>query len=97
MKPFRLFTTASAGLALLVTLFAAPLALAQDFPSRPLKMIVPQPPGGGFDLTGRVVAQRLAEVLGQAVVVENRIWTPPRLQADRSLAFRYDCARIFGL
>lgn len=72
MKQFRLFATASAGLALLVTLFAAPLALAQDFPSRPLKMIVPQPPGGGFDLTGRVVAQRLAEVLGQAVVVENR-------------------------
>lgn len=72
MKPFRLFATASAGLALLVALFATPLALAQDFPSRPLKMIVPQPPGGGFDLTGRVVAQRLAEVLGQAVVVENR-------------------------
>ena len=72
MKAFRLFATASAGLALLVTLFAAPLALAQDFPSRPLKMIVPQPPGGGFDLTGRVVAQRLTEVLGQAVVVENR-------------------------
>ncbi len=72
MKPFRLFATASAALALLVALFATPLALAQDFPSRPLKMIVPQPPGGGFDLTGRVVAQRLAEVLGQAVVVENR-------------------------
>ncbi len=47
-------------------------AFAQDFPSRALKMIVPQPPGGGFDLTGRVVAQRLAEVLGQPVVVENR-------------------------
>jgi tripartite-type tricarboxylate transporter receptor subunit TctC len=45
---------------------------AQDFPSRPLKMIVPQPPGGGFDLTGRVIAQRLSEVLGQPVVVENR-------------------------
>jgi tripartite-type tricarboxylate transporter receptor subunit TctC len=45
---------------------------AQDFPAKPLKMIVPQPPGGGFDLTGRVVAQRLSEVLGQPVVVENR-------------------------
>ena len=56
---------------LFATLSATP-ALAQDFPSKPLKMIVPQPPGGGFDLTGRVVAQRLAEVLGQPVVVENR-------------------------
>ena len=45
---------------------------AQDFPNRALRMIVPQPPGGGFDLTGRVVAQRLSEVLGQPVVVENR-------------------------
>lgn len=47
-------------------------ANAQDFPNRPLRMIVPQPPGGGFDLVGRVVSQRLAELLGQPVVVENR-------------------------
>ncbi|MGH9261071.1 MAG: Bug family tripartite tricarboxylate transporter substrate binding protein, partial [Acidimicrobiales bacterium] len=47
-------------------------ALAQDFPTRPLRMIVPQPPGGGFDLVGRLVGQRLSELLGQQVVVENR-------------------------
>lgn len=47
-------------------------ALGQEFPTKPLKMIVPQPPGGGFDLTGRVVAQKLSELLGQSVVVENR-------------------------
>ena len=61
-----------AALLLAAGVLGAPLAAAQDFPNRALKMIVPQPPGGGFDLTGRVVSQRLAEVLGQAVVVENR-------------------------
>jgi tripartite-type tricarboxylate transporter receptor subunit TctC len=45
---------------------------AQDFPSRPLKVIVPQPPGGGFDVVGRVIADKLSGLLGQQVVVENR-------------------------
>src|SRR5262245_47146651 len=43
-----------------------------DFPSRPLKLIVPQPPGGGFDFVGRTLAEALARQLGQSVVVENR-------------------------
>ena len=51
---------------------ASGATLAQDFPNRPLRMIVPQPPGGGFDLVGRLVGQRLSELLGQQVVVENR-------------------------
>jgi len=51
---------------------AAPLAAAQGFPVKPLRMIVPFSPGGGTDLIGRLTAQRLSEVLGQPVVVENR-------------------------
>lgn len=51
---------------------ASGATLAQDYPTRPLRMIVPQPPGGGFDLVGRLVGQRLSELLGQQVVVENR-------------------------
>lgn len=53
---------------------AAPLtAFAQTaYPSHPIKMIVPYPPGGGTDITGRVIAQRLSELLGQQVVIENR-------------------------
>lgn len=43
-----------------------------DYPNRPLRVIVPQPPGGGFDFVGRALADRLAQPLGQAVVVENR-------------------------
>jgi len=47
-------------------------ARAQDFPSRPIKVIVPQPPGGGFDLVGRVMADKLTALFGQPVTVENR-------------------------
>jgi tripartite-type tricarboxylate transporter receptor subunit TctC len=48
------------------------LARAQDFPNHPLRVIVPQPPGGGFDLVGRVMADKLTPLLGQPVTVENR-------------------------
>ncbi len=52
---------------------ALPLAAqAQDYPSRPVRVIVPQPPGGGTDILGRTVAQRLSELLRQPMVVENR-------------------------
>src|SRR5882762_9784007 len=47
-------------------------ALAQDYPSRPVRVVVPSAPGGGFDLVGRVLAQKLGEQTGQAFVVENR-------------------------
>ncbi len=51
----------------------APAAHAQEaFPNRALKVIVPQPPGGGFDFVGRVLAEKLAVQLKQAVVVDNR-------------------------
>jgi tripartite-type tricarboxylate transporter receptor subunit TctC len=45
---------------------------AQNFPTRPLKVIVPQPPGGGFDAGARILAEPLAALLGQPVVVENK-------------------------
>jgi tripartite-type tricarboxylate transporter receptor subunit TctC len=52
---------------------AMPFAFAQTvFPNRPLKIIVPQPPGGGFDFVGRVLGERLGKQLGQSVVVENK-------------------------
>jgi tripartite-type tricarboxylate transporter receptor subunit TctC len=43
-----------------------------DFPSRPVRMIVPFPPGGGIDTTARITAQKLSDVLGQQIVVENQ-------------------------
>ena len=47
-------------------------AAAQNFPDHPLKIIVPQPPGGGFDTVARIVADRLQALLGQPVIVDNR-------------------------
>jgi len=52
-------------------LFAA-AALAQDYPARPVRLIVPIGPGGGTDILGRHVAQKLGERLKQSVIVENR-------------------------
>lgn len=47
-------------------------ASAQDFPSRPITMIVPVPPGGAVDVTARALADQMSKSLGQPVVVENR-------------------------
>ena len=51
---------------------AALAANAQDYPTRPIRIIVPFAPGGSADVFGRVIAQRLQETLGQNVIVDNR-------------------------
>ena len=47
-------------------------ALAQAFPNKPIRVVVPYAPGGATDIMGRVVAQRLGEIVGQQVLVDNR-------------------------
>ncbi len=47
-------------------------ALAQDWPAKPVRLIVPYPPGGGTDVIARIVQNRLSEALGQPMVIENR-------------------------
>jgi len=65
----RIARIASAACLAMLT-FASP-AFAQEFPSKPLRWIVPFPPGGPTDSFSRPVAQKLSEILGQPVVVEN--------------------------
>ena len=65
-----------------IAIFAQLPAGAQSFPDRSLKIVVPQPPGGGFDLVGRITADRLGQVLGQTVVVENRPGTGTLIGTD---------------
>jgi tripartite-type tricarboxylate transporter receptor subunit TctC len=57
------------GLALLLL---PALASAQDFPNKPIKLIVPFPPGGPNDIIARVVGQRMSELIKQPVVIDNR-------------------------
>ena len=64
-------TTIKIAGALAAVCFSASIA-AQPYPSKPLRMIVPTSPGGIIDIVSRLLAQKLTEVSGQIVVVENR-------------------------
>src|ERR1700730_11028732 len=55
-----------------VFLAAAGLVQAQSYPSQPVKLIVPWPPGGGVDTSARIISVPLGQRLGQAIVIENR-------------------------
>src|SRR5262249_56459076 len=57
--------------ALLLIVSCSALAQAQPFPSRPLTLIVPFPPGGSTDAAARIMAERMRETLGQPIVIEN--------------------------
>ena len=56
----------------LALVLAPAIACAQDYPSKPLRMVVGFPPGGGTDVVARIINPRFSELLGQPVVIENR-------------------------
>ena len=58
-------------LSLLAALVTLP-GLAQDYPGKPIRMVVGFPPGGGTDVVARIITPRYSELLGQSVVIENR-------------------------
>jgi tripartite-type tricarboxylate transporter receptor subunit TctC len=53
-------------------LFVCGFAAAQSYPGKPVRMLVPFPPGGGTDYTARLISQKLTEIWGQQVIVDNR-------------------------
>jgi tripartite-type tricarboxylate transporter receptor subunit TctC len=68
MKPLR----QAAAIALATLALAPTAAHPQAYPTKPIRLIVPFPPGGGVDFIGRIVGQKLAERLGQQVQIDNR-------------------------
>ncbi|MGZ5094293.1 MAG: Bug family tripartite tricarboxylate transporter substrate binding protein, partial [Burkholderiales bacterium] len=65
-----LYLACAGGIVLALSAVAREVAAA--YPDRPLRLVVPFPPGGGNDILARAVGQRLAEALGQQIIIDNR-------------------------
>jgi tripartite-type tricarboxylate transporter receptor subunit TctC len=85
MKPFLL----------LITFLLTGFAWAQPFPSKPIRILVAFPPGGGTDIVARVLAPRLQETWGQPVVVENRAGASGTIGTEMAARFEPDGHGLF--
>src|SRR5262249_39931382 len=79
MAFFRAATTAIVALSMLAV---AQSASAQTYPAKPIHLIVPYPAGGGTDFFARLVGQKMSELIGQPIVVENKPGAATNLGAD---------------
>ena len=72
MPKLRFLLLGVTGLALGLLALTAPVAAQSDYPNRPVRLIIPFPPGGSNDVVGRMIGTQLSEQLGKQVVVDNR-------------------------
>jgi tripartite-type tricarboxylate transporter receptor subunit TctC len=68
----RIVTKATLGVIVSYVVGIGAQAFAQDYPTKPIRFIVPYPPGGGTDVIARIVQPKLSDALGQTIVIENR-------------------------
>ncbi len=68
----RLLLAAAAATATAATLLAGTALAQQEYPVRPMRLVIPWPPGQATDLVGRVIAYKLSEIFGHQVVSDNR-------------------------
>ena len=69
-------------LVLLLLAAAAPVAQAQDYPNRPVRMVIAFPAGGPTDFVGRLLADKVKDILGQTVIIENKPGANGAIGAD---------------
>src|SRR3954467_7833851 len=80
----------------LLLLLAAPLVtLAQAYPSKPVRMVIPFAPGGASDFVGRIMQPKMVELLGQPIVVENRTGAAGSIGAEVAAKSAPDGYTIF--
>src|SRR5262245_25406513 len=79
---FQKYRTSILLAAVLAAGLAAVDAAAQAYPARPVRLIVPFSPGGAADVPARILTQRMSEVLGQQIVIENRPGAGSTIGAD---------------
>ena len=73
------------------------IAIAQDYPTKPIRLIVPQPPGGTSDILGRALSAKLTEQLRQQVVVDNRAAAAPQFPAIAETLPGFDIVGWYGV
>src|SRR5215213_8723755 len=85
--------------ALLIAILAigafAPAAFAQQYPNKPIRFLIPSPPGGGTDTLGRVIKDGLIELWGQPIVVDNRGGASGRIAAAAAAKANPDGHTLF--
>lgn len=72
MKKYACRSSSATWITVALLVFAADAGLAADYPTRPVRLIVPSSPGGGTDTTARIISPKMSENLGQQVIVDNR-------------------------